>query len=269
MPDSWEERLILYVGFLIDQKRQSSTIKSYVSAIRAILMEAGHTLSEDTYLLKSLTKACKLINDEIKLRFPIRKGMMELLLNQIDVDFNCIYHKRLYKALFSTAYYGLFRIGEITKSLHVIQARDVHIALNKKKVLFLLRSSKTHGKNAKPQTVKITASSNTDKKSGHSATMCPFNILQDVLKSRKSFVHIDEQFFVFRDRSAVTPAHFHNTFKILLYRSGFNTSAYSGHSFRGGRSVDLFSMGMSIDIIRKLGRWSPKSSSVYAYLKYA
>ena len=34
---TWEQRLILFVGFLIQEKKQSSTIKCYVSAIKAVL----------------------------------------------------------------------------------------------------------------------------------------------------------------------------------------------------------------------------------------
>ena len=50
----------------------------------------------------------------------------------------------LYRTILLTAYYGLFRVSEITLSPHVLKARDVHIATNKKKLKFVLRSSKTH-----------------------------------------------------------------------------------------------------------------------------
>ena len=36
-PECWEDRLILYIGFLIEKNRRSSTIKSYISAIKAVL----------------------------------------------------------------------------------------------------------------------------------------------------------------------------------------------------------------------------------------
>ena len=56
-----------------------------------------------------------------------------------------------------TAYYRLFRIGEISQSEHVIKACDVHIGTNKKKLMFVVRSSKTHSLGDKPQIVKIKA----------------------------------------------------------------------------------------------------------------
>ena len=61
----------------------------------------------------------------------------------------------LFKAMIMTAYFGLFCIGEITDSDHVIKAKDVHVGVNKDKLLFVLRSSKTHGKGIKPQQIRI------------------------------------------------------------------------------------------------------------------
>ena len=36
-PETWEERLVLFVGYLVEGKKKSQTIKSYISAIRAVL----------------------------------------------------------------------------------------------------------------------------------------------------------------------------------------------------------------------------------------
>ena len=154
MPTSWENKLILYIGYPISQKCQSSMVKSYISAIRAKLMDEGIRCSTDEHLLNSLTKACRLHNDTVTLRFPIHKQVLEVLVKEVRKFFdkkNQLYLKLLYVALFTTAYYGMFRVGEITKSPHVLLAKDVHIRENKKKMLFLLHSSKTHSKASLPQ----------------------------------------------------------------------------------------------------------------------
>ena len=82
-PKTWEDRLVLFVGFLVENKRKSTTIKSYISAIRAVLADDGVTLNEDKYLLKALTKACKLQNDHIRTRLPISKGILQILFKYI------------------------------------------------------------------------------------------------------------------------------------------------------------------------------------------
>ena len=63
----------------------------------------------------------------------------------------------LYHALFSAADFGLFRIGEVVHSDHIIKAKNVYIWRNKDKLIFVLFTSKSHCKNAKLQIVKIDA----------------------------------------------------------------------------------------------------------------
>lgn len=171
-----------------------------------------------------------------------------------------IYNMHLYLALISTTYFGLFRIGEMTAGPQVVKACDVHIALNKRKFLFILRSSKTHTPRNHQQSVKV-------KSNGHfkSDMYCPYELPRNYLTCRLKYKHVREQFFVFRDGSQVMPAHFRNILKLMLSSSGFNSSNYSCHSLHAGRSKDLLALGLSVETIKKIGRW--ESNAVYAYLK--
>ena len=177
--------------------------------------------------------------------------------------------KTLYQTLFITAYYGLFRLGEVSFNPHVIKAKDVHIALNKNKLLFLLRSSKTHCKSDLPQTVKITSSIPRGKDFGKPANhiFCPFKMLKDFLLLRGKYRDDEEPFFVFSDRSPVTPIAVAKVLKAALRKGGFDASKYSFHSIRSGRCVDLLHHRVSIETIKKLGRW--KSNAVYKYLSHS
>ena len=74
------------------------------------------------------------------------------------------YLRIMYPAFFATAYYGLFKIGELAKGDHTVKACDIYTGENKDKMLFILRSSKTHGAESKPQTIKI-STTRIDKKS--------------------------------------------------------------------------------------------------------
>ena len=271
MPNHWEDRVILYIGYLIKENRQSSTIRSYVSALRAILMEAGHELTEDKFLLKALTKACKLTNDRVRIKIPIKKHMLTELLDKLSEHFSSQpYLKKLYRAIFSTAYYGMFRIGELTKGTHPILAKDAEIADNKRKMKFTLWSSKTHGKNKFPQTVKIQAIDSNQNRNNSKSRACPFEILRDYLRVRKrGFIRESEPFFIFRNRDPVTPKNLREILDIIIEKAGYNISLFSSHCFRAGRSVDLLNMGVSVEKIQKPGRWSPKSTAVYCYLKHA
>ena len=75
-PRAWENRLILYVGHLIHCKKQSATVCSHVSAVKAMLKMNNVKITEDQYVLASLTRACRLKNDQVRTRLPIRKGML-------------------------------------------------------------------------------------------------------------------------------------------------------------------------------------------------
>ena len=135
-------------------------VKSYISAIKAVLFNIGVELKCDQVLLGALTKACRLVNDQIKTRLPIHKDMLEVLLKCTKIHFlskNQPYLSMLYRALFSTAYFGLFRIGELTSGEHPVLVKDVQIGLNKRKLLFVLWTSETHWKNVRPQMVKISS----------------------------------------------------------------------------------------------------------------
>ena len=70
-PDSWEDRLVLFIAYLIEQKKKSSTIRSYISAIKSVLVDDSISLNQDKYLITSLTKACKYQNDTVHTRLPI------------------------------------------------------------------------------------------------------------------------------------------------------------------------------------------------------
>ena len=272
-PESWEERLTLFVAYLIDCKKKSQTIKSYISAIKAVLKEDGVDISENKYLITSLTRACKYVNDHVRIRLPIRKDLLQLVVQKIKDTFleqNQPYLATLYSTIIITAYYGMFRIGEVTKGSHPILARDVHIGEDKQKMLFVLRTSKTHWTDVKPQTVKIQSTKLKNKgkkcwKKNDIGKICPYQLLRDFLRIRLPYRSNDEQFFIYNDRSPVKAMTVREILKTTLKDAGFRDDLYNFHSLRQGRCVDLADLGIPIPTLKSLGRW--KSNAVYLYLK--
>ena len=98
-------------------------IKSYISAIKAVLMEDNIEISEDKFLISSLIRSCRIHNDQIVVKLPIKRDLVGLLLKiikDIFLDNGQPFLASLYQALFATTYFGLFRIGEVTCSPHVL-----------------------------------------------------------------------------------------------------------------------------------------------------
>ena len=211
-PNNWEQRITLFVGYLIEQNKQSQTVHSYVSAIWAVLAEINTVLNEDLFLLSALTRACKFKNDRASMRLPIRKSMFGVLLHETHDWFyqqGQPYLAALYCALFSTAYFGLFRVGEVTQGSHLVMVTDVHLAKNKNKILFVLHTSKTHGLHNRPQSIKITFTGKTDinQKKGKREIMCPYQLFRTYIQHRPCYLCQKEPFFVFADNSSVKPIH--------------------------------------------------------------
>ena len=162
-PRTWEERLTFFCAYLVQQKRKSTTIRSYVSAIKWVLKTDGYSWNQDQLDLTALTKACRLHNDVVRTRLPISSRLLELLLFKVERLFpQQLFITVLYQTVFSIAYYGLLRIGEVAKSEHTVLARNIHLGMNKNKLLIVLYSSKTHGKESVPQQIKITQAPSDD-----------------------------------------------------------------------------------------------------------
>ena len=272
-PDTWEERLNLFVAYLVETNKKSQTIKSYVSAIKAVLRQDDIELNENRYLLNSLIRACKLQNDQVRTRLPIKRNLLGLILDKTPEVFadQHSYTTTMYKALFVTAYYGMFRVGELTQSQHVLKAKDVHIGINKKKLMFILHSSKTHGRDSKPQVIKINGleydavGGRKVSRNVPSSKHCPFTILKAYVQARKGRKSDEEQFFVFSDRQVVTQENFRESLRSVLTFLGLQASLYAPHSMRSGNAVQMVETeGISVETVRKLGRW--QSNAVYRYL---
>ena len=144
-----------------------------------MLQNINIEINEDRYLLGALTKACKLQNDTITTRLPIRKPLLNQLLQFADTYFlhkGQPYLAALYKAMFASAYFGLLHTSEIAVNVHAVKVTDIHIANNKFKFLFMLRSSKTHCKSSKPQLIRISTKT-AGSEQPQAQQLCPYHIL--------------------------------------------------------------------------------------------
>ena len=76
----WEDRVTLFVTYLINNNKQSATVKSYISALKAILRLDGIELKQNT-------RACKLCNDHVHIKMSIRSGLLNMLVMSLQTVF--------------------------------------------------------------------------------------------------------------------------------------------------------------------------------------
>ena len=220
-------------------------------------------MNEDKILLNSIVRACRLNFDHFQTRLPIQKNLLNLIVQATEHYFSQrgqSYLSTLYTTLFSVAYYGLFRMGELASGEHPVKVCDVQLAKNKPKWQFILQTSKTHGTYMKPQIIKLSRTGNID----HS--LCyPYSLLICYSTIRPHYALRTEPYFIFLDRSLVTTAQAWLTLRMILASENIDEHLYSGHSFRLGHSLDLYDLGVPISVICKLGHW--RLSAIYTYLK--
>ena len=176
------------------------------------------------------------------------------------------YLQTMYKALFCMVYYGLMRIGELAQGPHAVKACDVHIGRNKSKIMVVLFTSKTHGRGARPQKIKINASKMSPKTKLITKFFCPFQVVRAYLNMHGGYTSKEENFFVLGDHTAVSQNMVQMVLRQLLNEKlNLNPSVYDFIGFRSGRATDMFETGYTVDQIKHAGRW--KSNAVYKYLK--
>ena len=262
-----EERAAFFGAFLTDQGVQSSTLKSYFSAIKFMVKLSGYDWDDNRVVISTLVKSCRLKNDQVLTRLPIQHKLLEALLFELERMFeNQWYLQVMYKALFMMAYFGLMRVGELTETTiasdHALRACDVHRATNKNKFLLVLYHSKTHGKESQPQYITIYG---TEYYNARQRFFCPFRVIRRYINMRGDFYSQNEHFFVFQDGSNVKANHFRSTLKTALEHLNFNPDLFNTHSFRIGMTTDLFKAGFSVELIKRIGQW--RSNIVYRYIK--
>ena len=247
-PKTWKQRLLIYITYLIDSGRKSATIKSYISAIKAVLNTEGIHIDNNIFTLTAFVKACRLKNDFLHIRLPIQKP----LFNYFN-DKNKIYLRKLYLAALITGYYGLLCIGELTTGTHPVQIENVFIGHNKRKIQITLETSKMHTKAHYPQIIKILGRNIS--KYDRDARYCPFKLVTDYIKVHKEVCKKKGALFMFKDQITSITHQPQIVLKKAPRLCGIDESQFCFHSLRSGRACDLMHMGVLVETIKQIGHW--------------
>lgn len=265
IPALWEDRILIYATHLVNHKKKLATVKSYLSAIQFMLFEDGVTLHENKLELGAILQACKAANAKLYIRMPIQFKLWNSLMRQAsqyyEQERGQLYLAKLIRAMMAASYFGLLRVGEITDSQHQIKARNVRYSKNKNKLVITLQSSKTHTSNEMPQIIEIRAIPQLQEN-------CPLKCICEYLALRGTNCDDEEEpLFVHEGKQQVSATMYRTCLRKLLSKIGVSCQLYDCHSMRSGRACDLQELGFSVTQICEIGRWSPKSNTVYLYIK--
>ena len=129
-PKNWEEGVAWYATYLFHSGFQSSTIRSYITAIKTTLVNDDYDWNDNAEKFNMIIRSCKMVNDMVKNRLPIQNKLLEMLLSEMECRFKYQYYLEImYKAFFLLLYYGMMRIGELAMGVHTLKAKDIHNSL--------------------------------------------------------------------------------------------------------------------------------------------
>lgn len=106
--------LALFISYLSPRKFASSTILTYVSAVSYVHKLANFADPTKTFLVQKLLAAHSKLHSSPDIRFPITRSVLERLVLALNHTNSSAFQILLYQTMFLVAFYGFFRVGELT-----------------------------------------------------------------------------------------------------------------------------------------------------------
>ena len=250
--------LPLYISYLSFRKLAYSTITLHLSAISYAHKLGGFCDPTKSFLIQKLLTALSR-QRHADIRLPITRPVLHELVRSLEYTNSSAFQRTLFSAMFLTAFYGLFRIGELsTKSTRlacsVVQYRDLQILSREGDpcTAKITITDYKHNSDHRPFDILITRDD--------TVTFCPVKILLKYCKIRGNR---PGPLFCNSDQTPITTSQFNTELQRCLQYCGLDISRYKTHSFRIGGACHAADKGFSDAQIRALGRWKSDAFKVY------
>ena len=237
-----------FIASCFEKGFSPATISSYCSGI-AFFHKINH-LSDptSTFIIQKMLEGCRRSRKQTDNRAPISKQMLSSICCKLTEICHSHYEMLLFKAAFTLAYYGLFRVSELVYTSHTykdrpLQLSDVSYDTRNKVLILQIRKSKTD-QTGKTFRVKLYPA---DKNS-----ICCVNSVLMFMRARPKF---EGNLLCHQNRDPLTRYQFTSVLNKCISKLGITTEFIKTHSFRIGRATDLYKEGVTADTIKKLGRW--------------
>ena len=250
--------IALFISFLCAKGLAPATINSYLSAIAYVHKIKGHYDPTKSFLVEKLLVAVGR-RGQADVRMPISRPLLYELVRALQHTSPSAYRRSLFGAMFMTAFYGFFRIGELSCN----SKQQVDTVVQFDQVTFLKQSSRVtavkivitkfkHNTNNRPFVITI--------ESEPSEQFCPVQTLIDYIKLRG---YHQGPLFTCAAGGAISTNNFNTELRRALNFCGLDCSRYKSHSFRIGAACHASEKGFSDSQIRALGRWSSDAFRTY------
>lgn len=241
-----------FVAYLQANGLAPATIITYTSAIGYVHKLCSISDPTSHFLVQKTLVGIRRDNPRCDQRLPITLPILRQLVGALKNTNSNIYEQVLLRAMFLTAFFGFFRVGEITSNSHGTCLMAIHqLSFSFKKATITLRKFK-HNNNGRRFDVVL--------KNNDETALCPVKALKNYLKLRGQS---RGPLFCFPNLDPIGRQYFCKQLKQCLTFAGLDSKCYKSHSFRVGATCHASSLGMSDSQIRSLGRWSSNAFKVY------
>ena len=247
--------ILLYIAHLHQQKMAPSSISCQLSAISHFHKMKGLGDPCKHFLVIKAVTGTRNLTRSIDVRLPITRPMLRSLIDALPSNTKDGYERKLLTAMFTMAFHGFLRIGEMIPrsrklASQALSIKDIELADSMVITLHQFKHSSKQG----AQTIRI------QKDHSFGRRYCPVNAMRKYLAIRG---HKTGPLFLLHDGNPYIRSRFDQRLRSCLISCNFSTISYKGHSFRIGAATDAAERGCSDAQIRNLGRWASD-----AYRKY-
>lgn len=248
------DQVVSFVGFLSLKGLAATTARSYVSSIGYHCKLLGVEDITQEFIIRKVIEGMKRLKHTKDSRLPITPVILSNIIKTLPVVCYNSYESSLFMAVYTLAFFGFFRVGELTlskggNSNNIVGIEDIEVK-HKISIILKLRFSKTD-QLGYGQTITIAATGE---------NLCPVRYLEAFLEVRP---RLKGPLFCHFGGAPLTRYQFSSMLQRVLRVLKVDYSRYKTHSFRIGAASAAAAAGHSAEVIQTAGRWKSNVYSSY------
>lgn len=248
-----ETGLLFFIGLNFGEGRSPSGMSRRLSALAFWFKLRREQDFTKAFLVRQALRGFRKGRLTRDSRRPVSYEVLSDLGEVLGVLCTSSYEARLFRAAFSLAFFGAFRVSElVAPSRSRVGGLLVEDVCLKGCVLeCVIRRSKTDqlGRGARVVLQQLLGS-----------PMCPVRVVQDYLEVRDC---CGGPLLVHKDGSFLSTYQFVQVFRKGLERMGLVAKEFSSHSFRIGAATEAARWGLGPEAVKRIGRWESERYKIY------
>ena len=247
-----------FISYLFHQGYAYRTASTYISALRFKHKLMGFNNDSYEVVISKMLEGYRRSKTAVKdTRLPITYELLSRVCLELEHICDSRYEILLFRAAYTLAFFGLFRVGELVFSSSDMANRPLFLSDLKdfvptREFTVYLRRSKTN-QSGPPTPINIVAIG---------TTSCPVSAMQAYLRVRPT-TSPSSPLFCHSNGSPLNRYQFGAVLGRVIRTLGLAGAHYRSHSFRIGAATWLAHKGVPHHDIQRMGRWTSNAFRHY------